>query len=135
MQERQKQLAQLIEQLLQEGWTQKRLAEKIGVDSTTVYRWLKAKVIPEADSKNFLRLAKLSGGDSESLQQYLDGYISLSTYRQGWENSPLNYAQNFKNRPVEEIKEEVLAQITLLEPADILDVISRSADFLAAKTA
>lgn len=135
MQERQKQLAQLIEQLLQEGWTQKRLAEKIGVDSTTVYRWLKAKVIPEADSKNFLRLAKLSGGDSESLQQYLDGYISLSTYRQGWENSPLNHARKLKNRPVEEIKEEVLAQITLLEPADILDVISRSADFLAAKTA
>jgi transcriptional regulator with XRE-family HTH domain len=100
MQERQKRLAQLIEQLLQEGWTQKKLAERIGVDATTVYRWLKAKVVPEC-----------------------------------CENSTLNYARNIKNRPVEDIKQEVLAQITLLEPADILDVISKSVNFLAAKTA
>jgi hypothetical protein len=98
-----------------------------------VYRWLKAKVVPEADSKNFLRLAKVSGGDSESLQEYLDGHISLSAYRQRWENSPLNYANSFKSRPVEEIKQEVLEQIILLEPADILDVISRSATLLAEK--
>lgn len=135
MQERQKRLSQLIEQLLQQGWTQKKLAEKIGVDSTTVYRWLKAKVIPEADSKNFFRLANLSGGDSESLQQYLDGHISLSTYFQGSENSSLNHAKNFKNRPVEDIKKEVLAQIIMLEPSDILEVISKSVDFLATKTA
>ena len=135
MQERQKRLAQLIEQLLQEGWTQKKLAERIGVDATTVYRWLKAKVVPEDDSKNFFRLARVSGGDSELLQQYLDGHISLPSYRECCENSTLNYARNLKNRPVEDIKQEVLAQITLLEPADILDVISKSANFLAAKTA
>jgi transcriptional regulator with XRE-family HTH domain len=133
MQERQKRLAELIEQLLEEGWTQKKLAETIGVDATTVYRWLKAKVVPEADSKNFLRLARVSGGDSESLQQYLDGNISLSTYRQGWINSPLNYANSFKNRPVEEIKQDLLDQIIQLETADILDVISRSATLLAEK--
>jgi transcriptional regulator with XRE-family HTH domain len=133
MQERQKRLAELIEHLLEEGWTQKKLAERIGVDTTTVYRWLKAKVVPEAESKNFLRLAKVSGGDSESLQEYLNGHISLSAYRQRWENSPLNYANTFKNRPVEEIKQDLLDQIIQLETADILDVISRSATLLAEK--
>ncbi len=130
MQERQKRLAQLIEQLLQDGWTQTTLSEAIGVDFTTVYRWLKGKNIPEADSKNFQRLAKVTGGDSASLQLYLDGEISLSTYCQGLEKEQVEGIKKRKILTSEQIKREVLAQIYLLEPADIAEVISTSVAFL-----
>ncbi|WP_071192137.1 helix-turn-helix transcriptional regulator [Trichormus sp. NMC-1] len=130
MQERQKRLAQLIEQLLQERWTQTTLSEAIGVDFTTVYRWLKGKAIPETDSKNFLRLAKLSGGNSELLQLYLDGKISLSIYRQSLESNSLINTRNSKKRPSEEIKQELLAQISMLDSADIAEVITTSVTFL-----
>jgi transcriptional regulator with XRE-family HTH domain len=130
MQERQKRLAQLIEQLLQERWTQTTLSEAIGVDFTTVYRWLKGKAIPETDSKNFLRLAKLSGGNSELLQLYLDGKISLSIYRQSLESNSLINTRNSKKHPSEEIKQELLAQISMLDSADIAEVITTSVTFL-----
>ncbi|WP_242039725.1 helix-turn-helix domain-containing protein [Anabaena sphaerica] len=133
MQKRQKRLVELIEYLLQAGWTQTTLSVEIGVDFSTVYRWLKGKAIPETDSKNFLCLAKLSGGDSETLKQYLDGYISLSTYLKNFdlaENS-LNNATVDTKYPVEQIKEEVLARIYTLDPVDIADIISTSVAFLA----
>ena len=131
MQERQNRLAQLIEQLLQEGWTQTTLATAIGVDFSTVYRWLKSKTIPECDSKNFRQLAKLSGGNTRSLQFYLDGKISLLAYRQGLENKPLEKVKNDKSSASDQIKKEVLAKIYLLDPVDIAEVISSSVAFLA----
>ncbi|MCM0593858.2 MAG: helix-turn-helix transcriptional regulator [Gloeotrichia echinulata DEX184] len=130
MQERQKRLAQLIEHLLQDGWTQTTLSETIGVGFTTVYRWLKGKNIPEADSRNFKRLAKVTGSDSASLQLYLNGEISLSTYCQGLEKEQVEGIKKRKILTSEEIKREVLAQIYLLEPADIAEVISTSIAFL-----
>lgn len=130
MQERQKRLAQLVEQLLKDGWTQTTLSEALGVDFTTVYRWLKGKTVPEADSRNFQRLAKVTGSDSESLQLYLDGEISLSTYCQGLEKQKLQGIKKRKTLSSEEIKREVLAQIYLLDPADIAEVISTSVAFL-----
>jgi len=131
MQERQNRLAQLIEQLLQEGWTQTTLAAAIGVDFSTVYRWMKSKTLPEPDSKNFRQLAKLSGGNSRSLQLYLDGEISLSAYRQGLEKKPLEEVKSGKTSTAERIKKEVLAKIYSLEPLDIAEVISSSVAFLA----
>ncbi|RAM49110.1 MAG: XRE family transcriptional regulator [Hapalosiphonaceae cyanobacterium JJU2] len=131
MQERQKRLAQLIEQLLQEGWTQTTLSEALSVDFTTVYRWLKGKTVPEADSKNFQRLAKVTGGDSASLQLYLDGEISLLAYRQSLEEQQVEDIKKRKSLTPEQIKREVLAQIYLLDPADIAEVISTSVAFLA----
>ncbi len=131
MQERQDRLAQLVEQLLKDGWTQTTLAEAIGVDFSTVYRWLKGKTIPETDSKNFQRLAKLSGGDSKMLQLYLDGEISLSEYCQGLERKPLEKVKSGKTLSSEMIKKEVLAKIYSLDPLDIADIISTSVAFLA----
>ncbi len=131
MQERQDRLAQLVEQLLKDGWTQTTLAEGIGVDFSTVYRWLKGKTIPETDSKNFQRLAKLSGGDSKMLQLYLDGEISLSEYCQGLERKPLEKVKSGKTLSSEMIKKEVLAKIYSLDPLDIADIISTSVAFLA----
>ncbi len=131
MQEYQNRLAQLIEQLLQEGWTQTALAEAIGVDISTVYRWLKSKTIPEADSKNFRQLAKLSGGNNRSLQVYLKGEISLSAYRQGLEKRPSDEVKDRHSPASERIKKEVLAKIYLLDPLDIAEVISSSVAFLA----
>ena len=131
MQERQNRLAELIEQLLQEGWTQTTLAVAIGVDFSTVYRWLKSKTIPEPDSKNFRQLAKLSGGNSRSLQLYLDGEISLSAYRQGLEKKPSESGKNCTQSTSDLTKQEVLAKIYSLEPLDIAEVISLSVAFLA----
>ncbi len=131
IQGRQERLAQLIEQLLKDGWTQTTLAEGIGVDFSTVYRWLKGKTIPETDSKNFRELAKLSGGDSRTLQLYLDGEISLSAYRQGLERKPVEKVKSSKILASETIKKEVLAKIYLLDPVDIAEIISTSVTFLA----
>ncbi|KAB8318403.1 helix-turn-helix transcriptional regulator [Tolypothrix campylonemoides VB511288] len=131
MQGRQERLAQLIEQLLKDNWTQTTLAEAIGVDFSTVYRWLKGKTIPETDSKNFRQLAKLSGGDSRTLQLYLDGEISLSAYRQGLERKPVEKVKSSKILASETIKKEVLAKIYLLDPVDIAEIISTSVTFLA----
>jgi transcriptional regulator with XRE-family HTH domain len=131
IQGRQERLAQLIEQLLKDGWTQTTLAEGIGVDFSTVYRWLKGKTIPETDSKNFRQLAKLSGGDSRTLQLYLDGEISLSAYRQGLERKPVEKVKSSKILASETIKKEVLAKIYLLDPVDIAEIISTSVTFLA----
>lgn len=131
MQERQNRLAKLIEQLLQEGWTQTTLAEAIGVDFSTVHRWLKSKTIPEPDSKNFRQLAKLSGGNSRSLQLYLDGEMSLSAYRQGLDKKLSEEVKNSKSSATERIKKEVLAKIYSLDPVDIAEVISSSVAFLA----
>ncbi|MDF5729675.1 MAG: helix-turn-helix transcriptional regulator [Rhizonema sp. PD38] len=131
MQEYQNRLTQLIEQLLQEGWTQTALAEAIGVDISTIYRWLRSKTIPEADSKNFRQLAKLSGGNNRSLQVYLKGEISLSAYRQGLEKRQSEEVKNRKSPASERIKKEVLAKIYLLDPLDIAEVISSSVAFLA----
>lgn len=130
MQEHQNPLAQLIEQLLQEGWNQTALAAAVGVDISTVYRWLKSKTIPEPDSKNFRQLAKLSGGNSRSLQLYLKGEISLSAYRQGLEKKPSESVKNDKSPASERIKKEVLAKIYSLDPVDIAEVISSSVAFL-----
>lgn len=131
IQGRQERLAQLIEQLLKDNWTQTTLAEAIGVDFSTVYRWLKGKTIPETDSKNFRQLAKLSGGDSRTLQLYLDGEISLSAYRQGLERKPVEKVKSSKILASETIKKEVLAKIYLLDPVDIAEIISTSVTFLA----
>lgn len=131
IQGRQERLAQLIEQLLKDGWTQTTLAEGIGVDFSTVYRWLKGKTIPETDSKNFRQLAELSGGDSRTLQLYLDGEISLSAYRQGLERKRVEKVKSSKILASETIKKEVLAKIYLLDPVDIAEIISTSVTFLA----
>ncbi|MCO5799728.1 MAG: helix-turn-helix transcriptional regulator [Dolichospermum sp. OL03] len=133
MQKRHQRLVELIEHLLKEGWTQTTLSVEIGVDFSTVYRWLKGKAIPETDSKNFLRLAKLSGGDSETLQQYLEGYISLSTYLQNFDldKNSLNTVTTSNKYPVEQIKKEVMTRIYTLDPADIADIINTSVTFLA----
>ncbi|NMG11722.1 XRE family transcriptional regulator [Brasilonema sp. UFV-L1] len=131
MQRRQERLTHLIEQLLEDGWTQTALAQKVGVDFSTVYRWLKGKSIPETDSKNFQKLANLSGGDSKTLQLYLDGEISLSAYRQGLEIKLVDQEKISKTSTSEMIKKEVLAKIYSLDPADIAEVISRSVTFLA----
>ncbi len=131
MRERQKRLADLIEQVLQEGWTQTSLSEALGVDFSTVYRWLRGKTIPEADSRNFQLLAKITGGDSTSLQLYLNGEISLLAYRQGLHQQPVEDRRKRKTLTSEQIKREVLAQIYLLDPADIAEVISTSVTFLA----
>ncbi|WP_211176525.1 helix-turn-helix domain-containing protein [Brasilonema sp. UFV-L1] len=131
IQRRQERLTHLIEQLLEDGWTQTALAQKVGVDFSTVYRWLKGKSIPETDSKNFQKLANLSGGDSKTLQLYLDGEISLSAYRQGLEIKLVDQEKISKTSTSEMIKKEVLAKIYSLDPADIAEVISRSVTFLA----
>jgi transcriptional regulator with XRE-family HTH domain len=129
--ERHKRLTQLIELLLEEGWTQSALASAIGVDFSTIYRWLKGKTIPESDSKNFRQLAKLSGGSTRTLQLYLDGEISLSVYRSGSEEMAAGQASDRKKTGSEKIKKEVLAKIYSLEPDDIADIISSSVAFLA----
>jgi transcriptional regulator with XRE-family HTH domain len=124
-------LNQLIEQLLEEGWTQSSLANAIGVDFSTVYRWLKGKTKPETDSKNFRQLAKVSGGTPRTLQLYLDGEISLSVYRYGLENKGVVDVKNDNMSSNERIKAEVLDKIYALDPADIADVISSTVAFLA----
>lgn len=131
LQDRQKRLIQLIEQLLEEGWTQSSLAESVGVDFSTVYRWLKGKTIPDADSKNFRQLAKVSGGNPRTLQLYLDGEISLSVYRHGLEKSTKTQIKDNKRSSSEDIKTEIIAKIRSLEPSDIAEVISSSVAFLA----
>ena len=130
-QERQSRLAQLIEHLLQSGWTQTTLAQSIGVDFSTVYRWMKGKTIPEFDSKNFRQLAKLSGGNPRKLQLYLDGEILLSDYLKGSQAKPKMEMKEHDKMNAEEIKKEVLAKICLLDPPDIAEIISRTAMFLA----
>ena len=132
LQERQKRLTQLIEQLLEESWTQSSLANAVGVDFSTVHRWLRGKTIPDVDSKNFRQLAKLSGGNTATLQLYLDGEISLSEYRNGFEKETIAEVRDISKKSAsDDIKREILAKIKALEPADILDVISSSAAFLA----
>ena len=129
--DRQKRLTQLIELLLKEGWTQSALASAIGVDFSTVYRWLKGKTIPESDSKNFRQLAKLSGGSTKTLQLYLDGEISLSVYQRGLDEVAIGQVSSSKRIGSEKIKKEVLAKIYSLDPDDIADIISSSVAFLA----
>ncbi|HEY9849160.1 MAG TPA: helix-turn-helix transcriptional regulator [Leptolyngbyaceae cyanobacterium] len=131
LQDRQKRLTQLIEQLLKEGWTQSSLANAFGVDFSTVHRWLRGKTIPEFDSKNFRQLARVSGGNAATLQLYLDGEISLLEYRNGFEKKTSELKDNNKKSSSDDIKREILAKIKALEPADIADVISLSAAFLA----
>ncbi|MBW4628985.1 MAG: helix-turn-helix domain-containing protein [Brasilonema octagenarum HA4186-MV1] len=131
MQKRQERLIHLIEQLLKDGWTRTTLSQAIGVDFSTVYRWLKGKTIPETDSKNFQQLAKLSGIDSKTLQLYLDGEISLSAYREGLERTLVDQVKISKTLTSEMIKKEVLAKIYSLDPVDIAEVISISVAFLA----
>jgi transcriptional regulator with XRE-family HTH domain len=131
IQARQNRLVQLMGQLLQDGWTQTSIAEFVGVEFSTVYRWLKGKTIPEQESRNFQRLAKLSGGNPKTLQQYLDGEITLSAYRQGVENKLLAEINNQSTSTNEKIKQEVIAKIRLLEPSEIAEVISLTAAFLA----
>lgn len=130
-QARQKRLVQLIEQLLEEGWTQSNLAGTIGVDFSTVHRWLRGKTIPDPDSKNFRALAKISGGNAKMLQLYLDGEISLSIYRNGLENKAALEVKTGKMSASEQLKAEVLAKIYALDPVDIAEVISSSVAFLA----
>ena len=129
--DRQKRLTQLIELLLKDGWTQSALASAIGVDFSTVYRWLKGKTIPESDSKNFRQLAKLSGGNTTTLQLYLDGEISLSVYRRSLEEMAMGQASVSKRVGSEKVKKEVLAKIYSLDPDDIAEIISSSVTFLA----
>jgi len=129
--DRQKRLTQLIELLLKDGWTQSALASAIGVDFSTVYRWLKGKTIPESDSKNFRQLAKLSGGNNTTLQLYLDGEISLSVYRRSFEETAMGQASGSKRVGSEKVKKEVLAKIYSLDPDDIAEIISSSVTFLA----
>jgi transcriptional regulator with XRE-family HTH domain len=131
IQKRQERLIHLIEQLLKDGWTRTTLSQAIGVDFSTVYRWLKGKTIPETDSKNFQQLAKLSGIDSKTLQLYLDGEISLSAYREGLERTLVDQVKISKTLTSEMIKKEVLAKIYSLDPVDIAEVISISVAFLA----
>jgi len=127
----QQRLNQLIEQLLEDGWTQSSLANAIGVDFSTVYRWLKGKTKPEPDSRNFRQLAKVSGGTPRTLQLYLDGEISLSVYRYGLENKGVVDVKDDNMSSNERIKAEVLDKIYALDPADIADVISSTVAFLA----
>lgn len=131
LQDRQKRLTQLIKQLLEEGWTQSSLANSFGVDFSTVHRWLRGKTIPDPDSKNFRRLAQVSGGNVKTLQLYLEGEISLSVYRQGLENRDIVETNNSNRSSSEQIKSEILAKIKALDPVDIAEVISSSAAFLA----
>jgi transcriptional regulator with XRE-family HTH domain len=131
IQARQNRLVQLMEQLLQDGWTQTGIAEFIGVEFTTVYRWVKGKTVPEPESRNFEKLARLSGGTSQTLQKYLDGEISLSVYRQGVAGRVMTQVKKRSKPSNEKIKQEVLAKIRLLEPAEIAEIISVTAAFLA----
>lgn len=126
-------LIKLIEQLLEEGWTQSSLAESIGVDFSTVYRWLKGKTVPDPDSKNFRQLAKLSNGNVRTLQLYLDGEISLTIYRKGLEinNITVQVKDSNQKSASDDIKKEIIAKIKSLEPSDIAEVISSSVAFLA----
>ncbi|BDA74522.1 hypothetical protein DSM106972_087190 [Dulcicalothrix desertica PCC 7102] len=135
IQARQNRLVQLMEQLLQDGWTQTGIAEFIGVEFTTVYRWVKGKTVPEPESRNFEKLARLSGGTSQTLQKYLDGEITLSVYRQGVAGRMMTQVKKRSSKPSnEKIKQEVLAKIRLLEPAEIAEIISVTAAFLAQQT-
>jgi transcriptional regulator with XRE-family HTH domain len=131
IQARQNRLVQLMEQLLQDGWTQTGIAEFVGVEFTTVYRWVKGKTVPEPESRNFEKLARLSGGTSQTLQKYLDGEISLSVYRQGVASRVMTQVKRRSKPSNEKIKQEVLAKIRLLEPAEIAEIISVTAAFLA----
>lgn len=132
LQDRQKRLTQLIEHLLEEGWTQSSLANAFAVDFSTVHRWLRGKTIPESDSKNFRQLARVSGGSAATLQLYLNGEISLIEYRNGFEKKMTSEVKD-SNKPSgsDDIKREILAKIKALDPADIVEVISSSAAFLA----
>lgn len=128
---RQQRLSQLIKQLLEDGWTQSSLAEAVGVDFSTVHRWLKGKTIPESDSKNFRQLAKVSGGNPMTLQLYLDGEISLFIYRHGLERN-VAVGTNIENKSdSENVKKEVLDKIYTLNPTDIAEVISLTVAYLA----
>lgn len=131
IQARQNRLVQLMGELLQDGWTQTGVADFVGVEFSTVYRWVKGKTVPEAESKNFHRLAKLSGGNPRTLQLYLDGEISLSDYRQGLGNKLVQQVSGDGKSANEKIKQEVLAKIRLLEPSEIAEIISVTAAFLA----
>lgn len=130
LQARQNRLVHLMEQLLQDGWTQTSIAEFVGVEFSTVYRWLKGKTVPEPESRNFQRLAKLSGGTPKNLQLYLNGEITLSSY---FEAAGQFTAETNKScqSPNEKIKQEVLAKIRLLEPSEMAEIISLTAAFLA----
>lgn len=130
IQERQRRLTVLLEHLTDEGWTQSTIAEALGVDFTTVYRWSKGKTVPEVESRNFRRLAALTGGDGTSLELYLTGKIPLAAYRQGKQTMQTDETPR-QILPPEKIKQQLLAQIYLLDPADIADVISNSVAFLA----
>jgi transcriptional regulator with XRE-family HTH domain len=131
--ERQRRLTVLLEHLTDEGWTQSTLAEALGVDFTTVYRWSKGKTVPEVESRNFRRLAALTGGDDTSLELYLTGQIPLTAYRQGKQKLQTDEVQHQILSP-EKIKQQLLAQIYMLDPVDIADVISNSVAFLAKRT-
>ncbi|GAB1542042.1 hypothetical protein NUACC21_47160 [Scytonema sp. NUACC21] len=131
VQVRQQRLSQLIKKLLEDGWTQSSLAEAVGVDFSTVHRWLKGKTIPESDSKNFRQLAKVSGGNPMTLQLYLDGEISLLIYRNGLEKKVTLATRNDSNSDSEDVKKEVLDKIYTLNPKDIAEVISLTVAYLA----
>ncbi|HAZ44449.1 MAG TPA: transcriptional regulator [Cyanobacteria bacterium UBA11369] len=131
LQERQNRLTQLIEHLLQEGWTQSDLAQALDVDFSTVHRWLRGKTIPDPDSKNFRRLAKVSGGNSRKLQLYLDGEISLSIYRNGLDKKAIFEVKTREKSNSEQLKKEILAKICTLDPIDIAEIISSSVVLLA----
>jgi hypothetical protein len=73
-------------------------------------------------------LARVSGGDSASLQLYLDGKIPLSVYRQ---EKSTEDAKKAKILATERIKKEVLEKIRLLDSADIAEIITTSVAFLA----
>ena len=129
--DRQYRLTKLIEQLLEEGWTQSSLADTLGVDFSTVHRWLRGETIPDLDSKNFRQLAKVSGSNARALELYLDGKISLSVYREGLEKKAALEVKDGKKSGSEQVKAEVLAKIYALDPIDIADVIASSVAFLA----
>ena len=126
-QNRQMLLSRLIEQLLSEGsWNQTSLGRALGVSNATVNRWLNGVNLPDPTSNNFKVLAQVSGGTPETLLNYLDGKISLQEYRQG-----LSIPDQKRRKPT---LEEILVDVSLLEPTEIVSLIASSAALLASKS-
>ncbi|MFB2895331.1 helix-turn-helix domain-containing protein [Aerosakkonemataceae cyanobacterium BLCC-F50] len=120
-------LSCLIEQLLREGsWNQTSLSRALGVSNATVNRWLNGVNLPDPTSNNFKVLAQVSGGTPETLLTYLEGKISLQEYRQG-----AGIPEWQRRKPT---LEEILADISLLEPTEIVSLIASSAALLANKS-
>ena len=119
-------LVQLIKRQLSQGWNQTQLAKAVGVSPPTIGRWLKGENLPDTNSNNFKSLARVTGGTARSLLDYLDGKISLDEYLSGMSAKvSANGTKPRRNR------EEIQADILLLDPADIAAVIAFSADALA----